>query len=163
MVSVAIGVAVLSFLLSPSTKAAQNYINLDDLDCMAKNIYFEARNEATVGQLAVAQTVINRVNSSRFPNSICEVVYQGLHTKNGFPLKDRCQFSWYCDGRNDEPRKDSRSWKKSVEIAQMMILSKDWMPDVIDGATFYHADYVSPRWSREKRMVVRIGSHLFFR
>ena len=62
MVSVAIGVAVLSFLLSPSTKAAQNYINLDDLDCMAKNIYFEARNEATVGQLAVAQTVINRVN-----------------------------------------------------------------------------------------------------
>ena len=50
---------------------------------MAKNIYFEARNEATVGQLAVAQTVINRVNSSRFPNSICDVVYQGLHTMLG--------------------------------------------------------------------------------
>ena len=160
---VAIGVAVLSSLLSPATKAAQNYINLEELDCMAKNIYFEARNEATVGQLAVAQTVINRVNSSRFPNNICDVVYQGLHAKNGLPLKDRCQFSWYCDGHHDEPRKDSRSWKKSVEMASMVIQSKDWFVDVIDGATFYHADYVDPRWSREKRMVVRIGSHLFYR
>ena len=130
---------------------------------MAKNIYFEARNEATVGQLAVAQTVINRVNSPRFPNSICEVVYQGLHTTKGFPLKDRCQFSWYCDGRDDEPRKDSRSWKKSVEIAQMMILSEAWMPDVIDGATFYHADYVYPAWAKVKIKTIKVGRHIFYK
>ena len=87
VVSVAIGVAVLTHLLSTSPKAAPNYINLEELECMAKNIYFEARNEATVGQLAVGQTVINRVQSSRFPNTICGVVHQGVHTKDGFPLK----------------------------------------------------------------------------
>ena len=163
VVSVAIGVAVLTHLLSTSPEAAPNYINLEELDCMAKNIYFEARNEATVGQLAVGQTVINRVQSSRFPNTICGVVHQGVHTKDGFPLKNRCHFSWYCDGFHDEPRKNSRSWYRSVELAQIMLINKQWMIDVIDGATHYHADYVDPKWNREKRMVVRIGSHLFYR
>jgi|TARA_Y100000034_G_scaffold135940_1_gene209907 spore germination cell wall hydrolase CwlJ-like protein len=163
-VGVAVGVAVLTHLLSTSSsKAAPNYINLEQLDCMAKNIYFEARNEATVGQLAVAQTVINRVESTRFPNTICGVVQQGLHSKSGFPLRDRCHFSWYCDGYHDEPKKASRSWARSVELAQIMIINKNWMIDVIDGATHYHADYVDPKWNRKKRMVVRIGSHLFYR
>ena len=149
-----------------------------ELYCLAMNTYFEAKSEPIAGQYATADVVLNRVNDARYPNTICEVVLQGP-TRESWktkqhkdlpedqrkfnPVKHRCQFSWYCDGRDDEPRKNSRSWKKSVEIAQMMILSKDWMPDVIDGATFYHADYVSPRWSREKRMVVRIGSHLFYR
>ena len=67
-------------------------------ECLAKNIYFEARNEPFVGQFAVALVTLNRVHDSAFPNTICEVVYEGIHTASGFPKKHRCQFSWYCDG-----------------------------------------------------------------
>ena len=67
-------------------------------ECLARNIYFEARNEPFAGQFAVAMVTLNRVHDEQFPNSICEVVYQGLHWPSGHPKRDRCQFSWYCDG-----------------------------------------------------------------
>ena len=67
-------------------------------ECLAKNIYFEARNEPFVGQFAVALVTLNRVHDSAFPNTICDVVYEGIHTARGFPKRDRCQFSWDCDG-----------------------------------------------------------------
>jgi len=71
------------------------------LTCLAKNIYFEARNEPFAGQFAVALVTLNRVNDTAFPDTICKVVYQGIHTTDGFPKRDRCQFSWYCDGASD--------------------------------------------------------------
>jgi len=74
------------------------------LTCLAKNIYFEARNEPFAGQFAVALVTLNRVNDTAFPDTICKVVYQGIHTTDGFPKRDRCQFSWYCDGASDEVR-----------------------------------------------------------
>ena len=81
--------------------------------CMAKNIFFEAAIESTAGKLAVAHVTLNRVDSKQFPNSVCEVVYEGPHytASNGtqYPVRDRCQFSWYCDGKGDDPREGSRS------------------------------------------------------
>ena len=83
-----------------------------ELLCMAKNIFFEAAIESTAGKLAVAQVTLNRVNSKYYPNTVCGVVYEGLHytTSNGLqlPVRDRCQFSWYCDGKGDEPRKNTK-------------------------------------------------------
>ena len=89
---------------------------------MALNIYHEARNESTAGQVAVAQVVLNRVESPGFPQTICGVVYQGQHTKRGTPIRDRCQFSWYCDGNHDVPT-DLRAFNKSTEIAQWLLIA----------------------------------------
>ena len=70
-------------------------------ECLADNIYFEARNQGFAGWVAVAQVTLNRVRDDRFPNTICEVVKQGLTYESGFPIRDKCQFSWYCDGKSD--------------------------------------------------------------
>ena len=78
-------------------------VNSEELECMSKNIYFEAALESTAGKLAVAQVTMNRVNSERYPNTVCAVITQGRHYKSGLPVKNRCQFSWYCDGKLDEP------------------------------------------------------------
>ena len=76
----------------------------DQIECLAKNMYFEARGQGTAGVLAVSFVVLNRVNDHRFPNTICEVVYQAItrpswkNKNKRYPIKNRCQFSWYCDG-----------------------------------------------------------------
>ena len=77
----------------------ERIINQTEIECMAKNIYFEAAIESTAGQLAVAQVTLNRVKSKHYPNTVCEVVYEGPHHASGHPKRDRCQFSWYCDGK----------------------------------------------------------------
>ena len=73
----------------------------NETECLAENIYFEARNQGFAGWVAVAQVTLNRVRDDRFPNTICEVVKQGLTYESGFPIRDKCQFSWYCDGKSD--------------------------------------------------------------
>ena len=89
--------------------------------CMAKNIFYEAAIESTAGKLAVAHVTLNRVDSKWFPNTVCEVVYDGLHYTHSsgkkMPVRDRCQFSWYCDGKGDDPREGSRLWEDSQEVA----------------------------------------------
>ena len=137
-------------------------VNSEELECMSKNIYFEAAMESTAGKLAVAQVTMNRVNSSRYPNTVCKVITQGRHYKNGFPVKDRCQFSWYCDGKLDEPHIKSSMWKESQEVAKYVLTTPDLM-DITDGATHYHADYISsPRWADPRRKTVEIDTHIFF-
>ena len=89
-------------------------------ECLARNIYFEARNEPFAGQFAVAMVTLNRVHDKQFPNSICEVVYQGIHWPSGHPKLNRCQFSWYCDGKNDDV-KNKRAYKESDKIAFLAI------------------------------------------
>ena len=96
-------------------------VNSEELECMTKNIYFEAAVESTAGKLAVAQVTMNRVNSERYPNTVCKVITQGKHYKNGFPVRDRCQFSWYCDGKHDEPSTRGSMWYESQEIAEYVI------------------------------------------
>ena len=134
------------------------------LMCMAMNIYHEARNESTIGQIAVGQVVMNRVNDDRFPDDVCGVILEGKHytTKEGktYPVKDRCQFSWYCDGIEDTPYNE-KAFERSQEVAAMVL--EGWTGTFMDGATHYHADYVSPRWAHHHTRIVQIDSHIFYR
>jgi N-acetylmuramoyl-L-alanine amidase len=132
-----------------------------ELECLSLNIYHEARNESTAGQVAVGQVTLNRVESSRFPDSVCGVVQQGIY-RGGYPVRDRCQFSWFCDGLSDNPY-DIPAYNRSVEIAQWLLFTNPWLPDFTDGSLFYHAEYVLPKWSRVKKKTMRIDTHIFYR
>ena len=137
-------------------------VNSEELECMTKNIYFEAAVESTAGKLAVAQVTMNRVKSDYYPNTVCKVITQGKHYKNGFPVRDRCQFSWYCDGKHDEPSTRGSMWYESQEIAEYVLTTPD-LKDITDGATHYHADYISsPRWAEPRRRTVEIDTHIFY-
>ena len=129
--------------------------------CLALNIYFEAAVESTAGKLAVAQVTLNRVNSERYPETICGVIYEGPHTANGFPKRDMCQFSWYCDGKHDNPN-EGKAWKVSQNIAEY-VLQNPGMLDITDSATHYYADYIpAPRWAKARDKTVKIDTHIFY-
>ena len=150
-------------------------VNDAEVTCMAKNIFYEAAVESTAGKLAVAHVTLNRVDSQRFPNTVCEVVYEGPHytSSNGIqlPRRDRCQFSWYCDGLADVP-KERLAWKISLLIARAMLkqpgvhITQDGEPWVIEdflhGATHYHNLDVAPYWNRNMLKVMTIGDHIFY-
>ena len=150
-------------------KYYQQYIKSDrdkQHECLAKNIYFEARNEPFAGQFAVALVTLNRVHDTAFPNTICEVVYQGIHHADGFPKRDRCQFSWYCDGNSDEVR-NQRAWQTVQKTANLAMLQYSSLKaeglDYTEGARYYHTYEISPRWSKTFPKVGRIGDHIFYR
>ena len=133
------------------------------LMCMALNIYHEARNQSIVGQVAVAEVVMNRVEDSRFPDTICEVVKQAVTYKNtDKPVLHKCQFSWYCDGQKDEPLYNRKEWWNAQEYASI-VLSGTIALDVTEGATHYHATYVRPAWAKTKTRTTRIDRHIFYR
>lgn len=140
----------------------------ESIVCLAKNAYFEARNQSVLSQIAVSQVVMNRVQSPDFPNTVCGVVYEAQLSKwykekmdKEVPLKHKCQFSWYCDGKADIIT-DVQSYKIALAVAHQ-VLSKYTMHDVTDGALFYHAYYVKPRWAREKIKTVVHEDHIFYR
>jgi len=132
------------------------------LVCLATAVYFEARGEPFVGQSAVAHVVLNRVKDARFPNTICDVVKQGptYAWKADFPVRHKCQFSYYCDGKSDKPR-DDRAWQVAVMASFGAMSNRTYDPT--DGATHYHADYVNPAWADVKYQTVRINDHIFYR
>ena len=128
-----------------------------EVQCLAKNIYFEARNQDEYGKFGVAQVTLNRVDSPRFPDSICKVVFQ----PSKLPKKRHlCQFSWYCDGIPDRIR-NKVQYEESKRIAILAILHRD--RDITGGATHYHATYVTPYWAKKLTKTVRIGQHIFYR
>ena len=135
--------------------------------CLALNTYHEAKNQSLIGQIATAQVVMNRVEDKRFPNTVCEVVKQGPtrpsweDPKKEYPIKHRCQFSWYCDGKPDIP-KNEKAWQKAQDVAFLVIYDKIKL-DVTEGATHYHATYVKPSWAKTKTRTTRIESHIFYR
>jgi spore germination cell wall hydrolase CwlJ-like protein len=136
------------------------------VECLAKNIYFEARNEPFAGQFAVALVTLNRVKDTTFPDTICKVVYQGIHTADGFPKRDRCQFSWYCDGASDEVR-NLVAFNSTQKIANLAMLQYSKLKseglDYTEGAIYYHTYEINPRWSTSYPKVGRIGDHIFYR
>ena len=143
-------------------------VNDAEVTCMAKNIFFEAAIESTAGKLAVAHVTLNRVDSKNFPNTVCEVVYQGPHYTSAsgkqLPKRNRCQFSWYCDGKGDDPREGSRLWEDSQELAKYILLRQDELPDITDGALHYHASYIdAPNWTVRKKITTKIDQHIFYR
>ncbi len=125
-----------------------------EIECLALNIYFEARGEPEAGQLAVGHVVMNRVSSKRFPATVCDVIQQG-----GALRRDRCQFSWWCDGRSDTPR-NKRLWEKSAELALKVYWGRT--VDPTEGALWYHADYVKPAWRKTFDRGPKIGRHIFY-
>ena len=123
-------------------------------ECLSRAIYFEARSESELGQLAVAKVILNRVKSPHYPNSICGVVYQGANRPNS------CQFSFACDGNADKP-KYGAPWREAKSLAKRAMSGKNQLK-VIATATHYHADYVKPKWAGAMSRLIKIGSHIFY-
>ena len=125
--------------------------------------------ESTAGKLAVANVTINRKLNDNYPNTICGVVQEGIHyynakLKDHVPVRDRCQFSWYCDGKADKiHKKDKRIYKEIYNLAYVSLIKGITILDITDGATHYHADYVSPAWKKSKTKTTEIGDHIFYR
>ena len=134
---------------------AKRRVRLANSACLARAVYFEARSESELGQLAVAKVILNRVANPKFPSSICDVVYQGASKKNS------CQFSFACDGRADNP-KIGKSWAQAKRVAARAIAGASEVK-VISTAVYYHADYVNPKWSSAMKRVIKIGRHIFYR
>jgi spore germination cell wall hydrolase CwlJ-like protein len=137
-----------------------NIININPVDedsvlCMTQNIYFEARSESKKGRAAVAFVTMNRVESSKFPNTICDVVW------------DRKQFSWTHDGKSDWPAKNKiemKAWKECKQMAYTFLYFWPTLKymDHTNKSTHYHADHISPFWNVAYNESARIGSHIFY-
>lgn len=123
--------------------------SMEDHVCMAKNIYFEARNESLQGQMAIALVTLQRVKDYRYPNTVCGVVYENK------------QFSWYSDGLSDRPR-NSESYEDIALLASAMLDSETSVFDFTYGSTHYHANYVSPYWTDYMILKARIDTHIFY-
>jgi spore germination cell wall hydrolase CwlJ-like protein len=122
--------------------------------CLAEAIYFEARSEPERGQMGVAQVIVNRAFSGYYPNDICGVIYQNRHRHLA------CQFTYACDGIPDIVHSKAH-WQVAERLANEALDGKGYLNDV-GKATHYHAYYVSPRWARSMRKMVRIGAHTFY-
>ena len=138
--------------------------------CLAENVYHESRNQGTAGWSAVISVTMNRVKDKRFPNTICGVVKQGptreSWKQNGtyYPIKHKCQFSWYCDGKTDViHKKNEKLYKEIYNLSYVSLIKDIIILDITDGATHYHADYVTPAWARTKTKTIEIGDHIFYK
>jgi len=131
------------------------------LMCLALNGYHEARGEPTAGELAVNHVVMNRVVDARYEDTVCGVVKAGQYWNNA-PVRNRCAFSWWCDGKSDHP-KDMDAWVYSNKLASSVILGE--YPDITDGSTHYHKIGYYPNWINDRGMVRVgvIGDHIFYR
>ena len=152
-----------------------------DIKCLTENMYFEARSDGYAGMYATTMVVLNRVADYRYPDTICEVVNQGPVRESWktrqfkdlaeqdrvyFPVKNKCQFSWYCDGKADVMY-DEKSLYLAQEIAHLVldVLNENSIVDITEGSTHYHATSVSPYWigGRGMAKITQIGSHIFYR
>ena len=128
-------------------------------NCLASAVYFEARSESQRGQLAVATVILNRVRAPHYPSTICGVIYQGASHLNA------CQFSFACDGEPDLP-KQGRAWDAALAVAALALAGDKEMDDelmrMVSAATHYHADYVTPGWSKSFQRLTKIGRHIFY-
>ena len=139
----------------PGNQPIQDHTQtVKEIRCLALNIYFEARGESQQGQHAVGHVVMNRVANRHYPDTICKVVQQG-----GEQQLNRCQFSWWCDGRSDKPL-NQEAWRNALESAYTIYLG--YSKDPTDGALWYHAVYVNPYWSNTLTLGKKIGHHIFY-
>ena len=149
------GSAAIAALGSPTpvsredaTSKSSHKVKLDGPTmCLALNIYWEARNQNIAGQLAVAQVTLNRSYDRRYPDDVCEVVY------------DHKQFSWYWDGKSDTP-KEKNAWERAILVASAAMDGSGHAE--LQGVTHYHAVYSQPYWKDYMTKVAMIGDHVFY-
>ncbi len=129
----------------------------DDVQCLAENVYFEARGEPLEGQYAVAEVTLNRTRAPHFPRSVCQVV----HEVRWDPVRRRqvADFSWTELGALSP--EDGPAWKQALSVAAAEY--DDLHPQVVPEALYYHATSVRPEWARSRRPVATIGNHIFYR
>jgi len=130
------------------------------LECLTQAVYYEARGEPREGQVGVAQVVMNRVSSGRYPASVCAVVFQGA----GRP---GCQFSFACEGNRQGGPVNPASWARSQAVAQEVLAQQVFAGgsrsgNTPSGADHFHADYVQPKWAGQMQRLAQIGRHIFF-
>ncbi|WP_246525680.1 cell wall hydrolase [Thalassovita aquimarina] len=126
----------------------------EEWQCLSEALYFEARGESVKGQFAVAEVIMNRVDSPLFPNTVCGVVHQGTGRKY------QCQFTYTCDGYK-EVVAEHDAFDRVAKVAKLMVNGAP--RELTDGATYYHTKAVSPRWSRKFDRTTTIGVHHFYR
>ena len=144
--------------------------------CLALNMYFESRGSSVADMAAVSDVVLNRVKDARYPNTICEVVKQAKMKESWktakdqdlddqqriyHPVRNMCQFSWYCDGKADVPLNQDL-WHLVQNMAYLIIWEKKYV-GLTEGSTHYHAEYVNPRWASGLHLTGRVGKHIFYR
>ena len=139
---------------SPSSITAD--VRTKHLDCLTRNIYWEAAGEPFEGKVAVAQVTINRSNHPDFPKDVCAVVNQ----KTTFQQKVVCQFSWLCEKNHLTRPVHKKEYAEASAVAKLVLL-ENFRIESLDEAIYYHADYVNPGWRKEK--LTKIGRHIFYR
>ena len=158
------------------TITEEDLIDINQMHCLATNIYHEARGESYAGKVAVANVTMNRVHNNKFPNTICGVVYQAQTRENWkgniVPKRNKCQFSWYCDGKSDDIvlttldgsviKERMQAWEMSLLISSQMIRGN--LIDITTGSThYYNSDLANPYWAEHYVQVVQIDSHSFLK
>lgn len=185
MVEITLPAFLAILTVSNSVLGFDTEANFKEIYCLAANSYFEARGEPFDGKIAVAQVVMNRVKSSKYPNTICGVITEGpvreswktkkdltlpAEERKYYAVRDKCQFSWYCDGKSDNiplKRKNGkwnktiqRMWKDCVYAALLVYTNKT--KDLVNNSSHYYAyKKVTPRWSSYMEEQTRIGNHRF--
>lgn len=160
----------IAYTIALPAKGVEERINMwggnftdEDVHCLALNLYFEARGESAQGQHAVAEVVLYRLMASKYPNTICDVVREGRYYawNPDFPIRHKCQFSWWCDGKSDKPV-DGRAFTVALDISTRVLTDPDYEP-VMEYALFYHTLAVDPYWVDSVEFVETIGEHSFYR
>ena len=161
-------------------------VNQTELKCMAENIYFEGRAEPMMGKVAIGKVVMNRIDSDRHPNDICGVVHEGPHRESWktrgkdvpeqdrkfFPIRNKCDFSWYCDGKKDivwvsymdgtPIDSNATAWRDSINVALFVMTGE--LRDVTNGADHYYNYNISnPYWVGAMDETAVIGNHRFMK
>lgn len=144
-------------LLGEGARPADAAVGIDvrkELECLALTLYFEARGEPEIGQIAVGHVVMNRAANPLFPAAVCDVVRQG-----GNKIEQGCQFTWWCDDVSNIPG-NARAWAHSQTLARRIFWG--YTQDPTAGALWYHADYVDPYWRTSFTEGPKIGRHIFY-
>lgn len=157
-----IGYKAVMYKLDPNKQLVMNNSSVTaevrnkQLECLARNIYYEAGNQPFEGKVAVAQVTINRAESGQFPKDICQVVYQ----KNVVYERVLCQFSWYCETATMMRPKNTAVFKESEMVARQVLLEGFRLPS-LQKALYFHATHINPKWNRER--VAIIAGHVFYK
>lgn len=157
-IATAIGSILIGLVVILSAVAAHRHREAADLQCLALNIYHEARGEPVAGKIAVAKVTLNRAASPHYPDSICAVVFSNAWSRK---YKRRvAAFSWTNDELSNIPR-ETAAWRESLALARSVY--EGAVSSEVGDALFYHAAEVKPTWARTKKQVARIGRHIFYR